>query len=875
MADDSMEISSEHGHDGGDGGDGDIDIDFDFTTAQVDEDYVLEDAALNADFGDTFHPQSSPATGNDDLMIDEDVDSYPMDDADLLHDENGHTMEHEVVPFATKNSLHFGENQTDRDQFEADDPTAVADYTYVHQGSSEPQAVQKDVSQENSRDSPHQEGLNSAEVMAVPDAEKSSTDPAHHDSPIASPFQGSPHSAVSARGPRSPPASNPEHGIISPDHKSNNPETTLTSPSLSGDASKVEEITSSDGRSILPPPRDVIVVYRSVEYALFSSSELDDPESFFLSDISIAEKPLADLFKAVRQVIQEDLTNEDELCMAVEDLGIETEEVSCTQTHLMYSRLRPFQRSSTLLHDISLTKILTLREKLLRNDGVESFRPMYIILGTRTNFSKRLESLIAGAAEGKGLSELVPWDEHSESPDDLGEADESKNDVESTLGSQGVENVPGVEEDGDQAAHAIENSQPEDAAAELEQEPNPESADDTKLSTNGSASASGNGFVQDYTAVDTNLSSLQTGKQNRNPSNEEYDKDDLIDYSEEEGDNIPTEQRHVKSNPTDESRTIHGTYNFFPPCLKPNACFCSKCNVLLLAEYEAINEDLRRRSTSRTTEDRVFEQSNEQAPAPTEDNYEEQYVEENDIEYEEKNEHQEEFENGDFNTVHETFITGAFDAAGSLEQYDAGLLADEFGGEGEFAEEGAMGDSYDVFGTEAQEYHYGDEDSLEDDTGDRHSLQRDEPGLGNSQNLISGTRNSPPEAELIEDNLEQADTAESSVTVAADEIQYEDEAEEEIFNNSEIAAGSQALNDEMGHSVGVGVEHEDEIDYEDDEDEDGKEQDPGTKTPLTAASVFPTSSGKRSRADIESDDAMSMSSKGAYLRLLPKRRRTN
>jgi len=863
MADDNMEISSEHDHNVGDG---DIDIDFDFTSAQVDEDYVLEDATLNADFGENFHPQPSPAVGNDDLMIDEDVDSYQMDDADLLHDEDGRTMEHEVLPFGGEDPLHFGEDQADGIQFGRVESNSAADYIYAHQESSEAQAFEGDAALGNPGDGPYPEDLESADV-ATPEAEKSSADVAHHDSPTASPLQGSPQSASSAPGPRSPPASNLDCGPDSPDATSNHPETNLMSPSLSGDSSKVVETTSV--ASVLLPPRDVMVVYQSIEYALFSSSELDDPDSFFLSDISIAEKPLADLFTAIRQVIQEDLTDEDELCMVVEDLGIETEEVSCTQSRLTHSRLTITQQSSSLLHDVTLTQILNLREKLLRNDGVESLRPLYIILRTRTNFSKRLENLIAGAAEEKGLSQFITWDEHSESLDDLDEAEESKNDVGSTLESQEVDAGHGSEENDDQTAHDFENNAPEEQVSEHGQGSKPGPGEAVQLAPYESVPASSDGSAQESTATNAKPSSVEDSKKKVNLSQEAYDEDDLIDYSEEEGDNIPAVQRNIKSHPTHENRTHHGTFNFFPPCLKPNACFCSKCTVLLLAEYEAINEDLRRRSLSRTTEDGPSEQIHQQPPIAAEEYHEGTYDEGNGIEYEEKDEQEEEYENGYLNAIHEDFTTGNADAGSHLEQYnDTGLLADEFSGEGVFTDEGIIDGSFDDFGTEAQEYNYDDEGVLEDDNGDYQSLQQDQTGTGSIQEPES--RNEPPEADVTEDNLEQADTAESSVTVGGDEIQYEDGPDEEVFDNSRTTTESRALNDEAEHADAVGG---DEIDYEDDEDEVGKEKDLGATTPLPAPPVMPTSNGKRSRTDAESDDVMSMRSKGTYWRFIPKRRR--
>lgn len=785
MADDSMEISSQHGHSDGDG---DIDIDFDFTSAPVDEDYVLEDAALPADFGEDLRPQPSPAIGNDDLMIDEDVDSYPMDDADLLHGEEGQ-IQHEALPFDNESSFHLEEDPNHGLHFEGDDLNSGAAYMYGQQESSEAQVVENDASEGNPLDAPQGGDSQAAEVVPVPDVEKPSADVAQHEFRRASPLYGSPKSAVSAPAPKSPPAPNLERGPTSPTHTSEYHETNASSPSLSGDGGKGDITTPRNS------PQEVMVVYQSVEYALFSSSELDDPDSFFLSDTSIADKPLADLFNAIRQVIQEDLSEEDELCMAVEDLGIETEE------------------SAALLHDVTLTQILNLREKLLRNDGVESSRPLCIILGTRTNFSKRIEKLTVGIAEGKGLSQFVTWDEHSESIDDLEDANENEIGVEPTSNSQELQNIScGQDADAHQPARGVENGAAEEPAQGHDYEP--EAADDAKPASTDSVS--GDGSVQQSTATDANISSLQNASENANASNEYFDEDDLIDYSEEEGDRVAEVQRHAKSHSNHEDRTNQ--------------------------EYEAINEDLRRRSLSRTNEDKVPEQSNEQASPATEGDNEGAYVEESGIEYEEKNEHQEGFQNAHLNTWHEDFTTGEFDAPDSLGQFDGpGLTIDEFGGEGEFTDDGVFGDSFDVFGTEAQEYNYGDEGTLEDD-GDRHQIQQNQADV--------------PGTEVKGDKPKQVDTAESSVTVDADEIQYEDEEEanDHVPDNSITTAESHATE----HSIGV--EHE--IDYED-ENEVDKGKGSGATTPLATPPVMPSSNGKRSRGDVESDDAMIMRGKEA------------
>lgn len=155
-----------------------------------------------------------------------------------------------------------------------------------------------------------------------------------------------------------------------------------------------------------------------------------------------------------------------------------------------------------------------------------------------------------------------------------------------------------------------------------------------------------------------------------------------------------------------------------------------------------------------------------------------------------------------------------------------------------------------MFGTEGQEYEYHDEDALEDDNGGHHSLHTREAVAEN------GSRG----AEIGEENVEQADTAESSVTVGPDEIhdeihdeiQYDDGLDEDNLDGSNIAEESKALNGATKHSVGV--EDEDEIDYEDDEAEDDNKEDLEPTTPPESTPAIPSSNGKRSRADVEPDE---------------------
>ncbi|KAI6246254.1 hypothetical protein HI914_05537 [Erysiphe necator] len=143
---------------------------------------------------------------------------------------------------------------------------------------------------------------------------------------------------------------------------------------------------------------DVIVVYQSNEYLLFSTSEFDDPNTFFIKDRTIAQKPLCDFFWAIRNVIYEDIENESELWLFFPEFGLQIEE------------------TSSLLENVTFLELVNLRKKLLLNDGIHIIQPMYIDLGFRKNFVKELMRITKNANDGKGLSESVIWNENNEDP---------------------------------------------------------------------------------------------------------------------------------------------------------------------------------------------------------------------------------------------------------------------------------------------------------------------------------------------------------------------------------------------------------------------------------------------------------------------------
>jgi hypothetical protein len=92
--------------------------------------------------------------------------------------------------------------------------------------------------------------------------------------------------------------------------------------------SKDANVLSGNGATVEASIPEVTMVWKEQEYAVFSMSELDDPDTYFLSDTSTLDQPLGAFFEAIREVICDELKEDEELCMVVDNLGLEIEEVS-------------------------------------------------------------------------------------------------------------------------------------------------------------------------------------------------------------------------------------------------------------------------------------------------------------------------------------------------------------------------------------------------------------------------------------------------------------------------------------------------------------------------------------------------------------------
>ena len=489
---------------------------------------------------------------------------------------------------------------------------------------------------------------------------------------------------------------------------------------------------------------------------------------------------------------------------------------------------------------------------------MESPPPLYVSLGTKANFHRRLANLNTGALEGKGLSELATWIERSESP--LGHTE-----IDSDDDKQGENPVPENDEADEHYGNASDRTNGEEIAASkvdssVQPPDNPNQLLQSEEVQESTATASpdiANGLLvtPQISASDApTLSATQISKSG------EYDEEDLIDYSDEELEDQGNEQ-NTGSGPaereTDDGSTHNGTFtDFIPPCVNPNTCFCSKCNGLLLAEYEAISEDLRRRPISRPDEDDDVEHSAEG------------------------------IENSqDVHSSHAKTNTGVgYDE----DENDGGNFGDDFDGdELNGASSDENGATYDgIAGAEEQDDNHFDLDDdeapeeerptsdvkhdpgVEDDTSgyanhDDAFVEEVDAGEGDVNQSLNSSGPGGGDAVLgnassTSNNVEFADVAEGGTTASANENQHEDGIRKHAVDDFKDSIEPHTLK-----PIAHDAEHEDEIDYDDDDDEQKPPVTQDTVPKAENTNVTNGGTGKRPRAeDADLDQGMTTRSKG-------------
>jgi hypothetical protein len=313
MADEDIDFFSDVANRGGND---DIDIDIDLSTAHHDEDYMLEDVEPDAD-------QDNTIVSKDDLMIDDENASFAMDDIDNtqeehidnLHMEDADLSDIHVTDFASigTNVNEGGSPSLPTADFNEASEVAMDDLhaidTHFHDGE-EKLETEKQENFSGTDLEETEEPLNHTFSPKLPSEE-------HEAENIGETKQKLHPSSAEVASPNF----NGDGDVKSVDNK----DTAEISTSVAQIPENTDSVPSHDGGHTTL--RKVIVIYRDTEYALLSTSESDDADSFFLKDADLIKEPIADFFAGLREVLLDDLAPEDELCLAAEDLGLEISEV--------------------------------------------------------------------------------------------------------------------------------------------------------------------------------------------------------------------------------------------------------------------------------------------------------------------------------------------------------------------------------------------------------------------------------------------------------------------------------------------------------------------------------------------------------------------
>ncbi|KAM0624554.1 hypothetical protein ACHAQG_003585 [Verticillium nonalfalfae] len=190
----------------------------------------------------------------------------------------------------------------------------------------------------------------------------------------------------------------------------------------------------------------VTVTWHGVEYPMFYNSVGSEGRDCFFHDLSVLQCKMEELLASLRRVLVDDVAESDELVLQVEELGLE------------------FAESSHPDHfsEITLGSILQVFDHLVKNKDPEATRPMYALLITRPNCSKRWSSLIEDAWNGKNIDE-VSYSFHSRDQEAIEEAEVEAEDAEMFLNQDDLDDDMGgdfddlVEQD-NEADHELHDS---------------------------------------------------------------------------------------------------------------------------------------------------------------------------------------------------------------------------------------------------------------------------------------------------------------------------------------------------------------------------------------------------------------------------------
>ena len=186
-----------------------------------------------------------------------------------------------------------------------------------------------------------------------------------------------------------------------------------------------DAVTAPDEAVLQPRKRlhPIFVVYQEASMSLFPSTQ-EDPESsqtFLLQDERLAAENIQTLLSACRSVLGESISEDDELVIAVDALGLQISEVEFGLRESTCPVPDSLQSSSAYTN-LTVVQIAEVYSSLHANNGQYDPPPLYVHLYTRTSFPRRWNYLLGLMNEGKGFAQIpeahdIDRQEHYEYPD--------------------------------------------------------------------------------------------------------------------------------------------------------------------------------------------------------------------------------------------------------------------------------------------------------------------------------------------------------------------------------------------------------------------------------------------------------------------------
>ncbi len=330
---DVMELSTDF--DRHQGTDGDTDIDIDLVPdvpdqpQDQDNDYMIEDTRSEGGTGTQTFPSE---TGNDDIMLDDGVSQGDINEANIILDEDLDDAGDYFQDNANQDSLALQGNidEHDGDKLQRigqtiPQPDRVFSALADTSGAESRGHPEKEISQIQEEDVLNSLGTeDNAEVLHQ----------SFHDTDTVDPVDSILENTRNVLDWSETPTS---VGNTKTSQKSTNED-------LDG-GPRPEEFTSNTGSSNPRPTEPqqeqaheattvhpVVVIYQDAEISLFPPSDQSDSPTFFLHDEGLATGSIFDLLLACKEVLADSISEEDELELNIEELGLCISEVSYLPT---------------------------------------------------------------------------------------------------------------------------------------------------------------------------------------------------------------------------------------------------------------------------------------------------------------------------------------------------------------------------------------------------------------------------------------------------------------------------------------------------------------------------------------------------------------